>query len=333
MAVVRYVLSFLVLIAHTATLADVSLPISHYSFIAVGGFFALSGFLLFASFQKKPTLKHYISRRARRILPPYFLVVIVCALTFVLVSSLSWKEYYCSIEFWKYLAANLSFLNFIQPSLPGVFEGSEFYNPAVNGSLWTMKGEWICYISVPILFFFILKHPKKATLILSPIILLCIVISNLLYFKGEQTGKEIFLTLSKQFNSIFAFFYIGALINVLYKYFLKYKWYIIAIDIAIIIFSNYYVSFYHLVLRPFVVATLVIWFSQVGKWGYFLRHHEDLSYDIYLFHYPIIQLSVLFGLNKTCSPYILLLIIIAVTTLCAFISWNTLGKKILHRRI
>lgn len=331
MAVVRYVLSFLVLIAHTATLADVSLPISNYSFIAVGGFFALSGFLLFASFQKKPTLQHYLSRRARRILPPYFLIVIVCAFSFVLVSSLSCEEYYFSGDFWKYLAANLSFLNFIQPSLPGVFDGADFFTNAVNGSLWTMKGEWICYISVPILFCFIIKYPRKATLILCSIILVCIVISNILYFKGEQTGREIFFTLSKQFNSIFVFFYIGAFINMQYKYFLKYKWYIIAIDIAIIIFSDYYVLFYYLFLRPFVVATMVIWFSQVGKWGSFLRYHEDLSYDIYLFHYPIIQLVVLFGLNKSCSHYMLLLLVIAVTTLFAFISWNTLGKKILKR--
>lgn len=328
MAVVRYVLSFLVLIAHTATLARVDLPVSSYSFIAVGGFFALSGFLLFASFQKRPVLRHYLSRRALRILPPYFLIVIVCAVLLVAVSSLDWREYYSDSGFWEYLAANISFLNFLHPSLPGVFEGPQFVNSAVNGSLWTMKGEWLCYLSVPALFFIVASRPRLRVLIVSGLIVLCLLISNGIYDMGESTGKEIYFTLSKQFSSIFVFFYIGCLINMLYDYFLRYRWLVITIDLLLLIVCSLYPSsFYYMYLRPFVISVLVLWFSQVGRWGYFMRGHEDLSYDIYLFHYPIIQLSVYLGLQDEVPPMVLLLIIAAVTTTCAYLSWNLVGKK------
>ncbi len=99
------------------------------------------------------------------------------------------------------------------------------------------------------------------------------------------------------------------------------------VDILIIVFSGYYESLYYLFLRPFVIASLVIWFSQVGKWGYFMRNHEDLSYDIYLFHYPVIQLAVLWGLPERLSPVLLLLLIASITTVLSYISWNLVGKR------
>lgn len=330
MAFVRYVLSFCVLISHTATLSSVDLPLKSYSFVAVGGFFALSGFLLFGSFQRRPSIKHYFNKRARRILPPYYLVVIVCALVLVTVSSLSFKDYYSSTGFWEYLGANLSFLNFLQPSLPGVFEGSEFYEPAVNGSLWTMKGEWVCYISVPVIYYFISKNRRPKTII-STIILICLVLRLAFMLVGDFTGRHVFYIIEKQFSTIFVFFFAGAFINLVYDKFLKYKWYVLLVDIVIIVFSGYYEELYYLFFRPLVIASLVIWFSQVGKWGYFMRNHEDLSYDIYLFHYPVIQLAVLWGLPERMSPYLLLLIIASVTALLAYISWNLVGRRFMLR--
>lgn len=330
MGVVRYILCLSVILMHTNNLTGTNLPLIINGTVAVGGFFALSGFLLFASFQKKATLKHYFSRRARRILPPYFLIVLLCAICFSSISSMTAKEYYSDSGFWKYLAANLSFLNFIHNELPGVFQGPQFIIPVINGSLWTMKGEWVCYASVPLLFWFIGHNRKRASITFIILILVGLLIAHALYNINEHTGLKIYATFAKQFRGLFTYFFCGALINLAYDKFLKYKWGIIIVSLAIVLTCDYN-PLYYTIFQPIVVSTIVIWVSQVGKWGTFLKNHDDLSYDMYLFHFPIIQLTNYYGLSSQLSPYALVGVIIAFSFIFSLLSWNVVGKHILHR--
>lgn len=66
------------------------------------------------------------------------------------VSSLTLSEYFGK-DWLRYLLSNLAFSNFMQPTLPGVFEGNHI--DVVNGSLWTIKIELMCYIALPLLLF------------------------------------------------------------------------------------------------------------------------------------------------------------------------------------
>lgn len=146
---VRYILALIVLIVHFGELTGcaITLPPLFTSANAVGGFFGLSGFVIYRSYQRNTDTLHYIGRRALRILPAYFGTVLFFAFALVLISSLSANMYFTSTHFWKYLIANLGFVNFVEPTLPGVFSNYEL--PAVNGSLWTMKVEWALYLSLP----------------------------------------------------------------------------------------------------------------------------------------------------------------------------------------
>lgn len=326
MMVVRYYLSFCVLIAHTAVLTQLDLPWIQRGTVDVGCFFAISGFLMFPSFQKHPTWKHYITKRARRILPPYILIVLLCAFLFVFLSNLSFIDYFTNPGFWKYLAANLSFLNFLHPGLPGVFTGEEFTTNAVNGSLWTMKGEWVCYLSVPFVFKAIKKYPKYGGIILLSISIFSILCRYKLSIIEETTGNIIYSILAKQFGTLLVFFYIGALVNFYFPLFLKFKWYIVVLDFIIIYFSEY-IPFYSYVLQPIVAGTLVIWFSMVGSWGKKLSKHDSVSYDIYLYHFPIIQLVILWGLPQKYSAFVVLLTVVTISVTFAFLSWNLIGKR------
>lgn len=331
MGIVRYILCLSVIVMHTKELTGVDIPLIMNGTVAVGGFFALSGFLLFSSFQKNPTLSHYFSKRARRILPPYFLIVILCALCFSAISTLSPGEYYADSGFWKYLLANISFLNFLHPELPGVFTGREFFSPVVNGSLWTMKGEWACYSMVPLFFYFIGSNRRRGMIAFATTVLVSLVIAYVLYGLNEKTGLGIYSTLGKQFRSLIPYFFCGALINLLYERFLKYKWWIIAVAVGLISTADLN-PIYYTFLQPVAVSVTVIWVSQVGKWGTFLKNHDDLSYDMYLFHFPIIQLTNLYGLPGNMAPFALLGIIIAASFAAALISWTAVGKHILKRR-
>ncbi len=62
--------------------------------MAVKGFFVLSGFLIFMSFERSTSLSSYAMKRIRRIYPAYFTVVMLCAFGMVAVSSHSVAEYF-----------------------------------------------------------------------------------------------------------------------------------------------------------------------------------------------------------------------------------------------
>jgi len=222
-------------------------------------------------------------------------------------------------------------MNFLRPDLPGVFNGDEFVTSAVNGSLWTMKGEWICYLSVPLVYHAIKRWPQYGGLMLLIIAAGSILCRFLLLHLMNITGNPLYEILAKQFGTLLVFFYIGALINYYFPLFLKYKWGIIVTDF-IIIAINDYIPIYGFILQPIVAGSMVIWFSMVGSWGRFLSKHNSVSYDIYLFHFPVIQLVILWGLPKTHSPLVVLLTVVAISVSAAFLSWNLVGKRFLKRK-
>lgn len=327
MMVVRYYLSFCVLLAHLSVLTGLNYPWIQRGTVDVGCFFAISGFLMFPSFQKHPTIKYYLSRRAKRILPPYIFIVLLCATGLVFVSNLSPIEYFVNADFWKYLLANLSFMNFMHPDLPGVFSGPEFTTSAVNGSLWTMKGEWVCYLSVPFVFFVIKKLKKHSGGILLLLISITAIVSRaILIDLADKTGSEFYTIIARQFGTLLVFFYIGALVNFYFDLFKKYHWYVFIFDMTAIVFSDQ-IPLYDYVLQPIVAGTLVLWFSMIGSWGKWLSKHNSISYDIYLFHFPVIQLAIFIGLPEHLHPLITLAIILVITVTLASFSWKFIGKK------
>ena len=126
------------------------LPVLNLSRDAVCVFFILSGFWVTRSFLNCKSIKEYALRRFIKIFPPYWGTVILFAVLLFFSGELSAAEYFLSGRFWKYLAVNAITLNFLQPSLPGVFLGLPM-DGAVNGALWTIKIELGFYIILPFL--------------------------------------------------------------------------------------------------------------------------------------------------------------------------------------
>lgn len=332
MNLVRYYLALCILMSHFAFLANSDIFQLPRIFGGAGSFFALSGFLMFPSYEKHPEPKRFLARRARRIFPPYFLVVLIAALGLSLVSTMPLASYFLDSGFWKYVGANLSFLNFLHPDLPGVFDGAPNLTSSVNGALWTMKGEVLCYLSVPLVFKAINRGRHFCRNALAIIVVVCTV----LYIVFTYVIGGTLWVLGKQFF-VFMLFYLGALINLELPLFLKYKWYILGFNVAFLA-SDYFSLLgylpeldviYNVFLSPFVTGTMVLICCLTGRWGWFLARHNAVSYDIYLFHWPVIQLLVYFGLVTSAGAYPTLFITIAITVCLAFLSWNFVGRKIL----
>ena len=322
--IVRYYLSFAVLIAHFSELTGSTIFFPTSSYVAVGGFFMLSGFLVFYSYLRSSSIKQYFVRRARRILPPYMTIVVLCAVLGVFITTLSVKEYYTSSQFWEYLAANLSFANFLQPSLPGVFEGQVY--DAVNGSLWTMKVEVMLYISIPVVAWLMLKYNK-------PWILVAVYILSYLYKIGmgylyDMTGEMIYSIMQRQVGGQFLFFYSGVALLLYFDYFQRYVKWLFPIAVAICVAAEFvrWFDFF----QPLSIAMIIIGFAYNCRWFVWLRKYDNIAYSIYLFHYPIIQLVVYWGLPEV-NIYMALGVVVAMTVGLSILSWYCIERPILKR--
>lgn len=335
MDVVRYFLAITVIVAHFNELAGASIPWIMSSYNAVGGFFALSGFLVYPSFVRHRQIGRYIGRRARRILPPYLLIVFVAAFALVFLSSLPAAAYYSDAGFWKYLICNTLFLNFLSPTLPGVFDSAQFAMPAVNGSLWTMKVEWLLYLSVPVVAWFTAKMPRRwQQWVLVAIIAMSIGYRIFLEGLAESTGKEIYAILGRQFCGQLSYFYMGALLYFNRDRLMRHRWLIGAIVLALLAVTALAaepLGLLRLIIDPIAIGACVIWLSVVGDWGRRLSRHDNVSYDMYLFHFPIIQAAVALGVT-VLNQYVGFVIVLSVTTLFSLLSWNLIGRYFLNSR-
>ena len=112
--------------------------------LSVYVFFVISGFLIARSFERQPTVRRWIVARVLRLFPALTVVlVLTVAVLGPLVTTLPLAEYFARPETLSYVPRNLS-LAFLQYDLPGVFEDQP-YPGAINGSLWTLVYEVVCY--------------------------------------------------------------------------------------------------------------------------------------------------------------------------------------------
>ena len=323
--IVRYYLSFAVLFAHFAELTGTTNYFPTSSYTAVGGFFMLSGFLVFYSYLRSKSLGQYLARRARRILPPYVAIVLLCAVGGVFISDLSIQQYFSSSQFWQYLGANLTFANFLQPALPGVFVGH--IHEAVNGSLWTMKVEVMLYLSIPIAAWLMARCNKAWALV-------AIYVASYLYklYMGvlyEQSGEMIYRIMQRQVGGQLLFFYAGVAILLYFDYFQRHVRWLFPVALAVGIASKYVAWFD--AIEPLCIAIVIIGFAYNCRWFVWLRKYDNIAYDIYLFHFPVIQLVIHWGIPQW-NIYVAPLLVVVMTISLSLLSWYFIERPIMRNK-
>ncbi len=118
--------------------------------VAVDGFFALSGFLIAGSYVHSPSVWRYLWRRALRILPGFYVCLIVSA---AVIAPFAWVLEHGHLSGYSVLGDNSAtsyvwrnaglYIN--QFHIAGAFEGK-----AVNGSLYTLFYEFVCYLLIAV---------------------------------------------------------------------------------------------------------------------------------------------------------------------------------------
>jgi peptidoglycan/LPS O-acetylase OafA/YrhL len=274
-------------------------------------------------------LGDYFTKRAKRLLPAYVFVILVCAIGLAFISTFTIDAYFHHASFYKYLLANVTFLNFLHPCLPGVFEKNMMC--AINGSLWTIKVEVAFYLIVPILCHFISRSNKKMVL------LTALYIAGLLYnyalFKvfSHMPGHDgLYFTLTHQLPSLMTYFIAGMALHYFFDDVLKAKNKLILIALPVFIIEYYWG---YQVIRPVALAIIIFYAAYSFKFFNNFGKHGDISYGIYIYHFPVIQLFIYFGVFNFFAPVVAVLILITAVITLAILSWHLLEKRFLKKRI
>lgn len=148
---VRFVAAAAVLVSHAWPLSlgsGAEEPLKRLAGQSLGGmavlvFFAISGYLITASFLRSRSLGDFLMARVLRLFPG--LIVSVVLVTLVMgsaVTTLPLPGYLFSPATWAAILRNITLVS-PQYTLPGVFETNPY--PMVQGSIWTLIHEVLCY--------------------------------------------------------------------------------------------------------------------------------------------------------------------------------------------
>ncbi|WP_396602757.1 acyltransferase family protein [Algibacter sp. R77976] len=329
----RVVFAFTVALAHLIELSEVEIFQAYKDLfntrLAIDGFFVISGFLIAKSYANSSNIKSYIYKRIKRIVPAYLFVILFCALFFCFISTKSFGDYFLNIQFWKYLLANLTFQNYIEPCLPGVFEGNSMC--VVNGALWTIKIEEAFYLLIPV-FYWITKS-KKNKIHGYGIIVYLVSIIYFNYFVYIDMYR-----IAKQLPGALAFFMTGIVLYKNFDFFIKWKHYFI-IPCLLIFITEHYVFNTH-ILKPFAYGFMVFYIAYNFKWLNHFGKYGDITYGVYIYHFPIIQVFVYFGLFDSYNPLLVSVILLFLVIVLATFSWHFLelyflseGRKERQRKL
>ncbi|MEF8769977.1 MAG: acyltransferase [Candidatus Accumulibacter phosphatis] len=288
---------------------------------ALKGFFVVSGFLVFMSFERSSSLASYARKRMRRIYPAYFTVVLLCAVGLPAVGSQGVGGIF-SLAWGKYVLANLVFLNFLQPTLPGVFESNPM--AAINGALWTLKIELMFYLMVPFFVFLFRRFSRLPVLVL--IYCLSLAYVGLLAGMAERTGSGIYLELARQLPGQLSYFMAGAFFYYFLPQFERRRiWSLLAATLVLAVNTIFPLPF----LEPLAIATVVVFFALFLYVGNFAKY-GDFSYGVYIIHFPVIQLLVHSGWFRD-HPGRFLATLILLTGIGALAMWHLVEKRFLLR--
>ncbi len=297
-------------------------------------FFVVSGFLITASAQRL-TVRPYLLNRAARILPALAGVVLLSAFVIgPLLTSLPRDAYFADPRLYRYLLNAIGIVSF---DLPGLF----LANPVagiVNGSLWTVPFELLCYAMMAGLM--LLGIVRKWWVLVGLFlgftaigVASWLVPAGLLPPLADRILASSVLTAGAK---IIPYFLLGAILYELRERVPMAGWLALAsggwfVGVGLLGDPHWRENpLFWLVSGP-PLAYLTIWagLTKLPALTLFGRGN-DYSYGIYLYHFPLLQLLVLlFGIRDW---WVLAPVAAPVVLAAAMLSWHGLEKPIMKAR-
>jgi peptidoglycan/LPS O-acetylase OafA/YrhL len=130
----------------------------------------------------------------------------------------------------------------------------------------------------------------------------------------------------------FIYFFSGTAILLYFDWFCQHiKWiFPFCIVYMIIIFFFDYSFLYY--IEPLIFSAIIVGIAYYCKPLNFLQRYDNISYGLYLYHFPVIQVLVQYKLHQH-NIYITFIFALIITILLAIISWYIIEKPMLQRKV
>jgi peptidoglycan/LPS O-acetylase OafA/YrhL len=291
----------------------------------VDGFFAISGFLITASWLSNPQLRDYLLARALRILPGFYVCLVVTAFVFaplsVAMQGGSATQLIMSGAPFDYVFKN-SAVALLKMDVGGTPHGVPT-SGVWNGSLWSLIWELLCYLIVALIGVVGLANRRWVS---AAILALATMGATLLpplrfpevfqHQEGDLRTALFFLICRTAIM-----FSAGAL---LYQWrdVIPARWSLVAVCVVIVVLAGQLPDYRVVAAVPLAYAIIV---SGVLIHNKRLRLRTDLSYGMYIYAYPTQQLLIISGLISPRNVFFFVVVAIATVPLAAA-SWFLIEK-------
>lgn len=296
--------------------------------LAVIVFFIVSGYFITQSALRSASPFDFWTARVLRIYPGLFLSLSLTALLGVGVSTLGIAAYFSSHGTYSYVPSGMSLL-WVQYELPGAFTSNPFPE-LVNGSLWTLFYEVLCYVMVSVLAVFGILQNRTARVGFFAVYLVLYVVAKLMLLTGVfpawvSRGAINFLGHLLDLSPAFV---IGMLFYV-YRERLPLNLAICAVLVLCTVVSANMPFHRELLLFSVAFCTFNIGFRSLQVL-YPFNNLGDYSYGIYIYAFPIEQ--VVAYLFKGIPPLGIIAIATPLTIAVSAASWHTIEAPALSLR-
>ena len=287
--------------------------------LAVLGFFGISGFLVTRSFVVRGDWRQFAVARLLRILPGLYFSLLLTA--FVVAPVIA----YCNAaggdwhwaDAWGFVFKN-AFVKIGEWSVGGVLSGLP-YAGSINGAQWSLLPELFCYGCVLLLGLAGSLQEKRANL-LAAVVLLLVLHFGLVMAPEKTNLAPTFLALTNWTPYMLAFLTGAAVHAFRDEVGLGGRQALLWLGITGVLlkFGGW------TLLGPVVLPLAVIHTAYSCR----LKLTVDLSYGVYILHFPVLQLLSAAGLNR--FGFALYFVVgLVVTSLLAVMSWFAVEKPAL----
>lgn len=277
--------------------------------------FAMSGFLISASFERCKTKKEFFLKRVFRLYPELWVCTLV---NFLVIVILYGKHLDGSIVIW------------VLTQIPGIANTPScldgFATGSVNGVLWTIFTEVQLYVFLGIFYPWLKKLRTGAW----SVVLAGSVLLNLgSRYVADSMGGAVAAIIERTFFPYLLWFVIGIFCYVkkgkaipIIKKYLWFVWLIFAVNK---LFKICEYGYYEDILTSLTLPLVTIGTAYVLPK---IRIKVDLTYGIFLYHWIVINVMYHLGIFMKLSWFMCFLIFVTSVMLLAWASWYWIGRNL-----